>query len=196
MDHFRNNRSASFGTFDWSSHFFLLPISPRFESVEDLTDCSPAKLFHIQAGTFRSFSGLDAATILSWNLGSDNVRKIKEMMSVSPASTRIGAVGMIPFLIDLGEFGRITARFPVPAELAVGAALDISSTGPSEFLILQTIVERGIDLRFDQEREREVFHRMVHGRRGWKWEPLQQKEEEDLKSDEGMRRILYWFDEN
>lgn len=196
MDHFRINRSVSFTTFDWSNHFFLLSISPRFENVEDTTDRSPATLFRIQSGTFRSFNDLDAATRSYFDVGPEKVTKIKKLMGVYPTSSRVGALGMLPFLIDFGESRRITATFPISPQLLVGAAFDTSSTGPSEFLILQTIVERGIDLRFDQEREREVFHRMVHGRPGWKWQPLSQSDEEALKSDEGMRRILYRFDEN
>lgn len=193
MDHFRNNRSVSFITFDWSNHFFLLSISPRFENVEDTTNRSPATFFRIQSGTFGSFNDLDATTRSSLDLGPEKVTKIK---GLNTSSSRVGAVGMLPFLIDFGESRHIIATFPISPQLSVGAAFDINPAGPSELLILQTIVDRGIDLRFDRERGREAFHRMVHVRPGWKWEPLQQTEEEDLKSDEGMRRILDWFDEN
>lgn len=193
MDHFRNDRSVSFSTFDWSNHLFRLIVSPRFENLGETIGRSPTTLFHVQSGSFSSFDDLDTASRISLDLGPGEVTNFKEMMSNFPASSREGVSGMILFVIDLGEFGRIVANYPIASNLAVGAAFDTSSEGPSELLILQTIVDRGIKMRFNLERGWNTFHRMVPTQPGWKWQPLSQEEEEELKSDQGLRKVLYWF---
>lgn len=193
MRYFQESTSLSFSNFDWPNHFVHVVLFPRFSKLKD-HDGNPSTAFRVRSGTMRCFDDLADDTRAALAFSPAEVQELKAEYQNFPVTSRNDCYGLLLLVLDIGE-GRQTRHYvPIWSYILRDAARSLHPDAPTGFDILQTLADRGLEVRMNKERRENCIHRMDKVDGEWNWRPLERSEEVELRSqsDEALRRVFHW----